>query len=49
VYFSNFDFGQAEIPGAQKLFKVHGSIERDVVDGSNSRLIISEDDYDLTL
>lgn len=48
IYSSNFDFSQSEIPGAQKLFKVHGTIEKDVVDGIQSRLIISDDDYDLT-
>ncbi|WP_313222784.1 SIR2 family protein [Pseudoxanthomonas mexicana] len=47
-YSSNFDFSQPEVHDAQKLFKVHGSIEKDVVDGVQSRLIISEDDYDLT-
>nr|WP_255683188.1 SIR2 family protein [Luteimonas sp. MHLX1A] len=48
VYSSNFDFSQTETPGAQKLFKVHGTIEKDVVDGVQSRLIVSDDDYDLT-
>lgn len=45
---SNFDFSQSETPVAQNLFKVHGTIEKDVVDGVQSRLIISDDDYDLT-
>lgn len=48
VYSSNFDFSQVELPGAQKLFKLHGTIEKDVVDGSQSRIIITDDDYDLT-
>jgi len=48
VYSSNFDFSQAETPGAQKLFKLHGTIEKDVIDGVQSRLIISDDDYGLT-
>lgn len=48
VYNTNFDFSQVEIPGAQKLFKMHGSIDKDVVDGNQSRLILSEDDYELT-
>ncbi len=49
VYTSNFDFSQSELPGAQKLFKLHGTIEKDVVDGSQSRIIITDDDYDLTV
>jgi len=48
VYSSNFDFSQAELPGGQKLFKVHGTIEKDVVDGNQSRIILTDDDYDLT-
>lgn len=48
IYSSNFDFSQVELPGAQKLFKLHGTIEKDVVDGSQSRIIITDDDYDLT-
>jgi len=48
VYSSNFDFSQPELPGGQKLFKLHGTIDKDVVDGSQSRIILTDDDYDLT-
>lgn len=48
VISSNFDFTIQKIPEATKLFKLHGSIEKDVVDGVHSRIIISENDYDLT-
>jgi hypothetical protein len=48
VYSSNFDFTIHDNPTAAKLFKLHGTIEKDVVDGGNSRIIISESDYDQT-
>ena len=48
VYSSNFDFGKRDVLGATELFKLHGTIEKDVCDGNNSRLIISESDYDQT-
>lgn len=48
VISSNFDFTIQKTPEATKLFKLHGSIEKDEVDGIHSRIIISENDYDLT-
>lgn len=48
VISSNFDFTVQKIPESTKLFKLHGTIERDEVDGVHSRIIISENDYDLT-
>lgn len=48
VISSNFDFRVQEIPEAIKLFKLHGSIDKDEIDGIHSRIIISESDYDLT-
>ncbi|MGV2976483.1 SIR2 family protein [Roseibium alexandrii] len=48
VYSSDFDFGLTEKPRATKLFKLHGTIEKDVSDGVNSRIILTEADYDLT-
>lgn len=45
---SNFDFQISKNPGAIKLFKVHGTIEKDEVDGVHSRIILSDNDYDLT-
>lgn len=48
VFTSNFDFGLQPVPEVTKLHKLHGSIEKDIVDGSQSRIIISEADYDNT-
>lgn len=48
VYSSNFDFGADELPGSLRLMKLHGSIEKDISDGNNTRLIITENDYSLT-
>lgn len=45
---SNFDFTLQKVPEATKLFKLHGTIEKDECDGIHSRIIISENDYDLT-
>lgn len=47
-YSSNFDFGQRAAPGSLQLFKLHGTIERDVSDGNTSRIILTEADYDQT-
>ncbi|WP_350599204.1 SIR2 family protein [Pseudomonas sp. 65/3-MNA-CIBAN-0223] len=49
VISSNFDFTIQRVPESTKLFKLHGSIEKDEVDGVHSRIIISENDYDLTM
>jgi hypothetical protein len=48
VYSSDFDFGAHENPLAQKIFKLHGTIEKDVVDGDRSRMILTDGDYDHT-
>lgn len=45
VYRSNFDFQLRETVAAN-LYKLHGSIDQDVCDGSNSRIIITQSDYD---
>ncbi len=47
VYSSNFDFGIPDVPGALRLLKLHGTINKDIVDGVNSRLVITETDYGL--
>ena len=47
AYSSNFDFGIRDIPGALRLLKLHGTIDRDVADGNNFRLIITDTDYGL--
>ncbi|WP_454877228.1 SIR2 family protein [Pseudomonas aeruginosa] len=48
VISSNFDFTVQKIPEATKLYKLHGTIDKDEVDGVHSRIIITENDYDLT-
>lgn len=47
VFASNFDFRRHDMPNATKLFKLHGSVERDIVDDSRSRWIITEQDYEV--
>ncbi|MBV9984750.1 SIR2 family protein [Bradyrhizobium sp.] len=44
---SNFDFGIKEDPRAVQLFKLHGTLEKDVCDGDRSRIILTSNDYDL--
>lgn len=48
VYSSNFDFTTHENPLATKLFKLHGTIDKDISDGNVSRLIITDADNDAT-
>ena len=48
VISSNFDFTADSHLGATKLFKLHGTIQKDTVDGHVSRMIITETDYDHT-
>lgn len=48
LYRSNFDFQFQGRQSEISLFKLHGSIEEDVVDGKRSRIIISVQDYDLS-
>jgi hypothetical protein len=43
---SNFDFAMREDPVDISIYKLHGSIEEDVSDGKNSRIIITVGDYD---
>lgn len=45
-YSCNFDFSVHSDPAATKLFKIHGTIEKDVSDGHQSRMILTEMDYD---
>ncbi|MCP3967201.1 MAG: hypothetical protein GY718_12750 [Lentisphaerae bacterium] len=49
VYSSNFDFNIQSVPETIKLYKLHGTIEKDICDGHSSRIIISESDYDNTI
>lgn len=48
VITSNYDFREQKYPEATKLYKLHGCIEKDISDGNQSRIIISESDYDNT-
>jgi hypothetical protein len=46
VYSSNFDFGPKADPRSVQLFKLHGTIEKDISDGDRSRIILTQNDYD---
>ena len=46
-YSSNFDFGVKADPDALQIFKLHGTINKDVVDGDRSRIVLTLNDYDL--
>lgn len=48
VYASNFYFTLHDSPISTKLFKLHGTIDKDTSDGVSSRIIITEADYDAT-
>ena len=48
TYSSNFDFSGDALPGTTKLFKIHGTIEKDIADGHSSRMILTDLDYDAT-
>lgn len=43
---SNYDIAKAEPSRGTPLFKMHGCISQDLVDGSKARMIITERDYD---
>ena len=47
-YSSNFDFGPKADARAVQLFKLHGTIEKDISDGDHSRIILTQNDYDAT-
>ena len=48
VLTTNYDFGEQSHPEVTKLYKLHGTIDKDISDGNSSRIIISESDYDYT-
>lgn len=48
VYTNNFDFQIHNKSDPLKLFKLHGTIDKDVSDGDSSRIIITDQDYDKT-
>ncbi|SFU73825.1 SIR2 family protein [Halomonas korlensis] len=45
VYTSNFDFDATAAPSSQKLFKIHGTLEKDKSFGDASKIVITESDY----
>lgn len=46
IYTCNFDFSAKASSSGTKLYKIHGSIDRDISDGNNSRMIVTVGDYD---
>jgi GTPase SAR1 family protein len=47
VFSSNFDFGGSTPPDATSIFKLHGTVGHDVVDGHNSRMVLTSEDNEL--
>jgi len=47
VFSSNFDFDGSTPPDAVPIFKLHGTVDLDVVDGHNSRMVLTAEDNDL--
>ncbi len=43
---SNFDYGRSEASEGVPLFKIHGCISQDSVDGSHARMVLTERDYE---
>ncbi|MBL1437307.1 MAG: SIR2 family protein [Rhodobacteraceae bacterium] len=48
VYDSNFCFTTEDEDTDCNLFKLHGTIEKDICDGDNSQIILTEEDYEQT-
>ena len=48
VYASNFDFTVRGKPTATRLYKLHGTIGKDIVDGNVARIILTDSDYSYT-
>ncbi len=48
VYTCNFDFHVRSNPDSVQLFKLHGTIQKDVAFGDKSRIILTQADYDVT-
>lgn len=47
VFSSNFDFDGSTPPDAVPIFKLHGTVGTDTVDGHNSRMVLTTEDNDL--
>lgn len=45
LFTSNFDFGNAVRSAEARLYKIHGTIDKDPAFGDHSRMILSESDY----
>lgn len=45
IYSSNFDFTADDNPLSQSVYKLHGSIEKDITDGYATPLILTSSDY----
>lgn len=45
---SDFDYNSGRDDGSTRIYKLHGTIEHDHCDGHQSRIILTESDYDLT-
>ncbi|HTX33344.1 MAG TPA: SIR2 family protein [Solirubrobacteraceae bacterium] len=43
---SNFEYGAAATTDATPLFKLHGCVTQDIVDGHHGRMVLTENDYD---
>ncbi|MCW3837503.1 SIR2 family protein [Sphingomonas canadensis] len=48
VVTTNYDFSKHTAPDSQPIFKIHGTIGHDIVDGHKSRMIVTQGDYDRT-
>lgn len=46
TYSSNFDFGNRPSPDAIEIYKLHGTLQKDLSDGDHSRLILTTEDND---
>jgi hypothetical protein len=49
IFTSNFDFGNAAKNADTRLYKIHGTIDKDPAFGDHSRMIITESDYNVAL
>lgn len=47
LFTSNFDFGNSNRSAETRLYKIHGTIDKDPAFGDQSRMILSESDYTL--
>lgn len=47
LFTSNFDFGNTNRNAETRLYKIHGTLDKDVAFGDQSRMILTESDYNL--